>query len=132
MKVCIFGAGAVGGNIATRLVAANADEVSIVARGAQLQAIRTRGLTLRSGGAELRAKPAVATDNPSTLPPQDVVAVAVKATAAMPAAAQAIGKLLAPDGCAIFMINGIPWWWRHGGETRIAIIVMRGPLSQTL
>jgi 2-dehydropantoate 2-reductase len=113
MKVCIFGAGAVGGNIATRLVAGNADEVSIVARGAQLQAIRTRGLTLRSGGAELRAKPAVATDNPSTLPPQDVVAVAVKATAAMPAAAQAIGKLLAPDGCAIFMINGIPWWWRH-------------------
>lgn len=119
MKVCIFGAGAVGGHIATRLLAAKADEISVVARGAQLQAMRTRGLTLRTGGKEVHAKPALATDDPSTLPPQDVVAVGIKATGALPAAAAAIGKLLAPDGCAIFMINGIPWWWRHGikGET---------------
>ena len=49
MKVCIFGAGAVGGHIATRLIDANArdDEISIVARGAMLKAIRERGLTLR-------------------------------------------------------------------------------------
>ena len=114
MKVCIFGAGAVGGNIATRLVAAKADEIAVVARGTQLQAIRTRGLTLRTGGKEIHAKPAIATDDPSTLPPQDVVAVSVKATAALPAAAAAIGKLLAPNGCAVFLINGIPWWWRHG------------------
>jgi len=114
MKVCIFGAGAVGGHIATHLIAAKADDISVVARGAQLQAIRTRGLTLRTGGKEIHAKPAVATDDPSTLPPQDVVAVGIKATGALPAAAAAIGKLLAPDGCAVFMINGIPWWWRHG------------------
>ena len=50
MKVCVFGAGAVGGNIATRLLAAQADEISVVARGEQLNAIRSRGLTLRSGG----------------------------------------------------------------------------------
>ncbi len=114
MKVCIFGAGAVGGNIATRLLAARADEISIVARGAQLQAIRTRGLTLRTGGQEIHAKAPIATDDPSTLPPQDVIAVSVKATAALPAAAAAVGKLLAPNGCAVFLINGIPWWWRHG------------------
>ena len=114
MKVCIFGAGAVGGHIATRLLAAKADEIAVVARGAQLQAIRTRGLTLRTGGKEIHAKPAIATDDGSTLPPQDIVLVAVKATAALPAAAAAIGKLLAPNGCAVFMINGIPWWWRHG------------------
>jgi 2-dehydropantoate 2-reductase len=114
MKVCIFGAGAVGGNIATRLVAAKADEIAVVARGAQLQAIRSRGLTLRMGGKEIHAKPEIATDDPSTLPPQDVVAVSVKATAALPAAAAAIGKLLAPNGCAVFLNNGIPWWWRHG------------------
>lgn len=114
MKVCIFGAGAVGGNVATRLIAAKADEIAVVARGAQLQAIRTRGFTLRTGGTEIHAKPAVATDDASTLPPQDVVLVAVKATAALPAAAAAIGKLLGPNGCAVFMINGIPWWWRHG------------------
>lgn len=114
MKVCIFGAGAVGGHIATRLLAAKADDISVVARGAQLEAMRTRGLTLRTGGKEIHAKPAAATDDPSTLPPQDVVLAAVKATAALPAAAAAIGKLLAPDGCAVFLINGIPWWWRHG------------------
>jgi 2-dehydropantoate 2-reductase len=114
MKVCIFGAGAVGGHIATRLLAAKADDISVVARGAQLQAMRTRGLTLRTGGKEVHARPAVATDDPSTLPPQDVVAVSIKATGALPAAAAAIGKLLAPNGCALFMINGIPWWWRHG------------------
>lgn len=114
MKVCIFGAGAVGGHIATRLIAAQADEIAVVARGAQLQAMRARGLTLRTGGKEIHAKPATVTDDPSTLPPQDVVAVSVKATGALPAAAAAVGRLLAPNGCAVFMINGIPWWWRHG------------------
>lgn len=119
MKVCIFGAGAVGGHIATRLIAAGADDISVVARGAQLNAIRTRGLTLKTGGTEIHAKPKVATDDPSTLPPQDVVAVGIKATGALPAAASAVAKLIAPGGCAVFMINGIPWWWRHGrkGET---------------
>jgi 2-dehydropantoate 2-reductase len=70
MKVCVFGAGAVGGHLAARLLAAKADDVSIVARGAPLKAMRERGLTLRSGGKEITAKPAVATDDPSTLPPQ--------------------------------------------------------------
>ena len=127
MKVCIFGAGAVGGNIATRLVAANADEVAVVARGAQLQAIRARGLTLRTGGKEIHAKPQVATDDPSTLPPQDIIAVAVKATAALPAAAAAIGKLLAPNGSAVFLINGIPWWWRHGLPGAAATLPLLDP-----
>ena len=114
MKVCVFGAGAVGGNIATRLIAAQAGEISVVARGAQLNAIRARGLTLRSGGKEITARPKVATDDPSTLPPQDIVAVTLKATAALPAAARAIARLIAPHGCAIFLLNGIQWWWRHG------------------
>ena len=116
MKVCIFGAGAVGGHIATRLINANAkeDEISIVARGAMLKAIRERGLTLRSNGKEeFHVKPKIVTDDPSTLPPQDVVLVTVKAHA-LSAAAPALGKLIAPDGAAIFLLNGIPWWWRHG------------------
>ena len=113
MKVCIFGAGAVGGHLAARLLAAKADEVAVVARGTMLQAIRSRGLTLRSGGKQISVEVPVATDDPSTLPPQDLIAVALKAHA-LPAAAAAITKLLAPGGCAIFMLNGIPWWWRHG------------------
>ena len=127
MKVCIFGAGAVGGHIATRLIAAKADEITVVARGAQLQAMRTRGLTLKTGGKEIHAKPAVATDDPSTLPPQDVIAVGIKATGALPAAAAAIGKLLAPDGCAIFMINGIPWWWRHARQGESGTLPLLDP-----
>lgn len=113
MKVCVFGAGAVGGNIATRLLAAKADDVAVVARGAMLKAIRSRGLTLRSGGKEITAQPEVATDDPSTLPPQDLVLVTLKAHA-VPGAAAAIARLLAPQGCAVFLLNGIPWWWRHG------------------
>jgi 2-dehydropantoate 2-reductase len=127
MKVCIFGAGAVGGNIATRLLAAKADEISIVARGAQLQAIRARGLTLRMGGQEIHAKAPIATDDPATLPPQDVIAVSVKATAALPAAAAAVGKLLAPNGCAVFLINGIPWWWRHGRKGESGTLPLLDP-----
>ena len=114
MKVCIFGAGAVGGHIATRLINAGADEISIVARGAMLKAIRERGITLRSNGKEeIHVKPKSATDDPSTLPPQDVVLVTVKAYA-LGAAAPAIAKLLAPNGIAVFLLNGIPWWFQHG------------------
>src|SRR5258706_14200786 len=77
MKVCIFGAGAVGGHIATRLIAAKADDISVVARAAQLQAIPTAGRTLRPGGKEIHAQPALATDHPSTPPPPDVIAAAI-------------------------------------------------------
>ena len=113
MKVCVFGAGAVGGHLAVRLIAARADDISVVARGAQLAAMRSRGLTLRSGGQETTVKVPVATDDPSTLPPQDVVAVTLKAHS-VPVAAAAIGRLVAPGGCAVFLLNGIQWWWRHG------------------
>jgi len=113
MKVCVFGVGAVGGTVATRLLAARADEISLVARGAQLQAIRERGLTLIAGGKELKAQAGIVTDDPSTLPPQDVVLVTLKAHA-VPGAAAAIAHLLAPQGCAVFLLNGIPWWWQHG------------------
>ena len=113
MKVCVFGAGAVGGHVAARLLAAQADDIAVVARGATLKAIRDKGLTLRSGGKEITARPKVATDDPATLPPQDAVLVTLKAHA-VPGAAPAIAKLLGPQGCAVFFLNGIPWWWRHG------------------
>jgi len=113
MKVCIFGTGAIGSHIAVRLLAAGADEIAVVARGATLQAIRNRGLTLRSGDKEISVKVPIATDDPTTLTPQDLIAVTLKAYA-LPYAADAIAQLIAPQGCAIFMLNGIPWWWRFG------------------
>lgn len=113
MKVCIFGAGAVGSHVAARLSAAGAAEVAVVARGPQLEAIRTRGLTLRTNGQEISGRPAHATDDPARLAPQDLVLVALKATS-LPGAADAIARLLAPEGVAAFLNNGITWWWPHG------------------
>lgn len=114
MKVCVFGAGAVGSHVAAKLSAAAADEISVVARGAHLAAIRERGITLRyySGG-EVIGRPAAATDDPATLPPQDVVLVTLKATV-LPGVADALSRLIAPRGWAVFLNNGIPWWWPHG------------------
>ena len=112
MKVCVFGAGALGGHLAAQLIAAQNCELAVVGRGAYLAAIRERGLTLKIGGRELGGKAAAATDNPASLPPQDIVFVALKAQT-LPAAAAAIGKLVKPGGCVVFLLNGIPWWFNH-------------------
>lgn len=111
MKVCIFGAGAVGGHVATRLAAAGHAEVSVVARGAHLEAIRARGLELRNDQGDIwRATVAQATDRPETLPPQDLVLVALKACA-LAEHAETLDRLLAAGGAIAFLNNGIPWWW---------------------
>ncbi|WP_370961535.1 ketopantoate reductase family protein [Amycolatopsis sp. cg9] len=114
MKICVYGAGAVGGHIAGRLASRDA-EVSLVARGEQLAAIRRHGLRVQTREGELVSHP-VATDRPAELEPQDIVIVAVKAPA-LPAIAEQVGSLLRPDGLALFVMNGIPWWYfhSHGG-----------------
>src|SRR5262245_54598528 len=114
MKVCVFGAGAVGGFIAAHLLRAGRHEVALVARGAHLEAMRTRGLTLRPKRGAFTVRPHVATDAPRELPPQDLVIVALK-TQAQSAAAGDIAALLAPDASAVFANNGIPWWWTYRG-----------------
>src|SRR5258706_10610687 len=104
MKVCVYGAGAIGGNLAVRLLLGG-EAVSVVTRGEHLRAIRERGLILHADGKVLNARPAAATDDPSTLPPQDCVIVTLKAHSTAQAAA-AIARLLAPNGFAIFALNG--------------------------
>ncbi len=113
MKVCVFGAGAIGGHVAARLAAKDAAEISVIARGAHLDAIKARGITLDSEGKIITGKPAVATSDPAMLPPQDLVIVALK-TSTLPRAADAIARLLGDKGTALFLLNGIPWWWRYG------------------
>lgn len=114
MKVCVFGAGAIGGHVATRLLAAKSADVSVVARGPALAAMRERGLTLRfDGKEEIKARVPVATDDPATLPQQDYVVVTLKAPA-LPGVAATLAKLTKPDGCVVFLTNGIPWWWPQG------------------
>ena len=112
MKVCVFGAGALGGHLAAQLIAANNCELSLVTRGAHLAAIRNNGISLKVGSKELGGKPVAATDDAATLPPQDIVFVALKAQT-LPVAAAAIGKLAKPDGYVVFLLNGIPWWFNH-------------------
>lgn len=113
MRICIYGAGAIGGHVAARLAAAGMHEVSVVARGPALRAIREGGLTLHTGGQEIRARPHVVTDDPSSLSPQDLVVVALKAPG-LAAIAATLSRLLAPGGRALFVTNGVPWWWHYG------------------
>ena len=108
MKVCIFGAGAIGGYIGTKL-ALSGTEVSFVARGPNLAAIQQRGVKLISEGHTLMARPH-ATDNPKELGPQDYVVLAVKAHALLPAA-DSIRSLLGPNTTLVPAINGVPWWY---------------------
>ncbi|MGE5268269.1 MAG: ketopantoate reductase family protein [Thiohalocapsa sp.] len=114
MKIAVFGAGAVGGHVAARLgegAAAAGIEVAAVARGAQLQAIAERGLTLHIGEATHHARIHV-TDRPESLGVQDVVFVALKSSV-LPAAAPALARMLGPDSSVIFAMNGIPWWYLY-------------------
>jgi 2-dehydropantoate 2-reductase len=113
MKVCVYGAGAIGGHLAARLIAKTDAEVSLVARGAHLAAIKAKGIFVDSDGERLGGPPAAATDNPATLPPQDLVVVSLKAPA-LPAAARQLSALLAPSGSVLIFNNGIPWWWSYG------------------
>ncbi|MET3934693.1 2-dehydropantoate 2-reductase [Arthrobacter sp. OAP107] len=115
MKICIYGAGAVGGHIAGRLAGSGA-EVSLIARGEQLAAIRQNGLRVETRDGTLLSYP-VATDRPSDLGPQDVVIVTVKAPA-LPTIAEGINSLLHENSLVLFVMNGIPWWYfhSHGGD----------------
>ncbi|NML42380.1 2-dehydropantoate 2-reductase [Ramlibacter sp. G-1-2-2] len=110
-KVCIYGAGAIGGWIGMRLAQAGCD-VSVVARGATLAALKQNGLRLNVGGETLAAK-AKASASPADLGEQDLVIVAVKAPA-MADVAAAIAPLLGPDTIVLTAMNGVPWWFFEG------------------
>ena len=108
MKFCVYGAGAIGGYLAVEL-ALSGQEVCVVARGAHLDAIRERGLTLQIHGAERVAKVAADSD-PAAFGPQDVVICTLKAHQAFESA-PAFAPLLGPDTCVVTAMNGIPWWY---------------------
>lgn len=111
MKICVYGAGAIGGQIGACLTQAGVD-VSLVARGAHLAAMQQRGLTLISGEERFTVRPKAVRD-PAVLGPQDVVIVALKAHSA-PAAVEAMQPLLAPETTVVTAMNGVPWWYFHG------------------
>ena len=111
MKICIYGAGAIGGWIGARL-AAIGEPVSVVARGATLAALHTHGLRLQQTEGLLQV-PVQAADNAATLGVQDLVVVAVKAPA-LAEVARGIAPLLGPHTMVLTAMNGVPWWFFQG------------------
>lgn len=117
MKICIYGAGAIGGYLGVHLKQAGAD-VSLIARGAHLEAIKKNGVKLLIGGSEKVARmPASA--EAAEFGPQDYVIVALKAHQAWEAA-ERMSPLLDKNTAVVTAQNGIPWWYFHGIEGQFA------------
>lgn len=117
MKACIYGAGAIGGWIGTRLAQAGCD-VGVVARGATLDALQRHGLRLQERDVTMSA-PVHASASPADLGVQDLVVVAVKAPA-MGEVAAAIGPLIGSETLVLTAMNGVPWWFFEGFGGRYA------------
>jgi len=114
MRICIYGAGAIGGYVGAQLALAGAD-VSLVARGPHLKAMQQNGLRLRIGNEE-KVAIVSATNDPSELGPQDYVFIALKAHS-IPGVVDAMMPLLGNDTAVITAVNGVPYWYfhKHGG-----------------
>ena len=119
MKICIFGAGAIGGYMGVKLAQAGAD-VSLVARGPHLAAMKANGLTLIEEGAR-HTVPVTASDNPADLGVQDYIIVTLKAHSVPPVVPK-MQPLIGPDTTIVSGVNGVPWWYFHKLE---------GPLEGT-
>jgi len=111
VKICVFGAGAVGGHFAAQL-AASGHEVSLIARGAHLEAIRKDGLTLLKGERRIAGR-MKASQDPREIGPVDFVLVTLKATS-LPEFADRAAPLLGGETAVVFAQNGIPWWYAQG------------------
>ena len=116
MKFCVFGAGAVGGFVGGMMAHAGQADVSLIARGDHLAAIKVNGLRVKRGDTEFTVTPA-ATDTPADLGVQDVVFVTAKAHA-LTAAVDAMQPLIGRDTVVVAAQNGIPFWYffGHGGN----------------
>jgi len=111
MKICIYGAGAIGGYLGAKLALAGAD-VSLVARGPHLAAMRAKGLTLLEHGADPVTVAVTGSDDPASLGPQDYVIVTLKAHS-VPAVVPLMQPLLGPNSTVVSGVNGLPWWYFH-------------------
>jgi 2-dehydropantoate 2-reductase len=110
MKVCIFGAGAIGGYMGVKLAKAGAD-VSLVARGPHLAAMQEKGLTLIEEG-ETTTVPVTASGDPAALGVQDYVIVTLKAHSVPPVVSK-MAPLIGPNTTIVSGVNGVPWWYFH-------------------
>jgi 2-dehydropantoate 2-reductase len=134
MKICIFGAGAIGGFLAARL-ARTAAAVRVIARGPHLEAMRRNGVRLISDREDFVVNP-LCTADPAEAGPQDYVILTLKAHS-LAAASDSIEKLLGPETALVTAINGVPWWYfyKTGGlfdGTRIKSVDPDGSIYERL
>lgn len=115
-KICIFGAGAIGGYVGARLAKAGEADISLVARGAHLDAMKAKGLTLTQAGETWTVNPRVTAD-PAELGLQDFILLTLKSHA-LPGIVDALQPLIGPKTTLLFGQNGLPWWYfyKHGGR----------------
>jgi len=111
MKICLFGAGAIGGYLAAQLAGAD-HEVTLIARGPHLEAMQKNGLTLEIGD-EQKVFEVNCTDDPSVPGPQDCVILTLKAHSVAPVVDQIV-PLLGPDTTIVTAQNGVLWWYFYG------------------
>lgn len=114
MRICIFGAGAIGGFMGAELALAGAD-VTLIARGPHLAAMQKDGLKLIRDGNEKIAK-VRAVETAAEAGPQDFVVITLKAHS-VPGVVPALQPLLGPDTAIIWGVNGVPWWYFYGLES---------------
>ena len=118
MRICVLGAGSIGGYIGAKL-ALSGVETSALARGATLASLKTHGWRLiegdagRDSGSGIITAPVNASDDPAELGPHDVLIIAVKAHS-LPAAVLSAGPLLGPETIVLTAMNGVPWWFFDG------------------
>ncbi len=110
-RICIFGAGAIGGLIGAKLARQAEADVSLIARGAHLAAMESGGLTLKQDGGSFTVHPRVTSDS-KILGPQDFVIVTLKANA-LTGVLDQLQPLLGKDTAVLFAQNGVPWWYFH-------------------
>ncbi|MEO9230036.1 MAG: 2-dehydropantoate 2-reductase [Devosia sp.] len=134
MKICIIGAGAIGGLIGTKVAVAGQAEVSVVARGDTLAALRRHGLRLKTEGKLLQA-PVRVEERPADLGTQDVVIIAVKAPS-LPSVASQVAPLIGPSTIIVPAMNGVPWWFVHAvpalGNLPLAAVDPSGLISSAI
>jgi 2-dehydropantoate 2-reductase len=110
MKICIYGAGAIGGYLGAKLAEAGVD-VSLIARGPHLAAMQKDGLRLNMNGEQIVTHP-TCTSDPAELGAQDFVIVTLKAHS-VAGVVPAMQPLLGPDTAVVTAVNGVPWWYFH-------------------
>ena len=115
MKICIFGAGAIGGYMGVKLAQVGTD-VSLVARGPHLEAMKKNGLRLIEGESDVTV-PVIASENPKDLGFQDYLIITLKAHS-VPSIIEKVRPLVNEKTTIVSGVNGIPWWYFHkiGGE----------------